>query len=116
MSGSNFVDYVKIFCRSGKGGAGSTHFRHEKFVAYGGPDGGDGGKGGSIILRGNAQFWTLIHLKYKRHLFAEDGQSGSRSRRSGTHGKCFILDVPQWTVAIDSESSALLGVVTEHAL
>ena len=73
MAGSNFVDYVKIFARSGHGGAGSCHFRREKFVAFGGPDGGDGGKGGSIILQGDSQYWTLIHLKYKRHQFAEDG-------------------------------------------
>ena len=75
MAGSNFVDYVKIFARSGHGGAGSAHFRREKFVAFGGPDGGDGGKGGSIILQGDRQYWTLIHLKYQRHQFAEDGTS-----------------------------------------
>ena len=74
MAGSNFVDYVKIFARSGHGGAGSAHFRREKFVAFGGPDGGDGGKGGSIVLQGDSQYWTLIHLKYQRHQFAEDGQ------------------------------------------
>ncbi len=74
MAGSNFVDYVKIFARSGHGGAGSAHFRREKFVAFGGPDGGDGGKGGSIVLVGDRQYWTLIHLKYQRHQFAEDGE------------------------------------------
>ena len=79
MAGSNFVDYVKIFARSGHGGAGSAHFRREKFVAFGGPDGGDGGKGGSIVLQGDSQYWTLIHLKYQRHQFAEDGQCGSGS-------------------------------------
>ena len=77
MAGSNFVDYVKIFARSGHGGGGSTHFRREKFVAFGGPDGGDGGKGGSIVLQGDKQYWTLIHLKYQRHQFAEDGEHGS---------------------------------------
>ena len=83
MAGSNFVDYVKIFARSGHGGAGSAHFRREKFVAFGGPDGGDGGKGGSIVLQGDRQYWTLIHLKYQRHQFAEDGQCGSGARSSG---------------------------------
>ena len=83
MAGSNFVDYVKIFARSGHGGAGSCHFRREKFVAFGGPDGGDGGKGGSIILQGDSQYWTLIHLKYKRHQFAEDGENGHGARSTG---------------------------------
>ena len=77
MAGSNFVDYVKIFARSGHGGSGSAHFRREKFVEFGGPDGGDGGRGGHIILRGDSQYWTLIHLKYQRHQFAEDGEGGS---------------------------------------
>lgn len=113
MASSNFVDYVKIFARSGKGGAGSAHFRREKFVAFGGPDGGDGGKGGSIILRGNSQFWTLIHLKYKRHLFAEDGQSGSGARSSGRDGKDVIVDVPLGTVARDAETREIIGEVTE---
>lgn len=113
MASSNFVDYVKIFARSGKGGAGSAHFRREKFVAFGGPDGGDGGKGGSIVLRGNSQFWTLIHLKYKRHLFAEDGQSGSGARSSGRDGKDVIVDVPLGTVARDAETREIIGEVTE---
>lgn len=113
MASSNFVDYVKIFARSGKGGAGSAHFRREKYVAFGGPDGGDGGKGGSIILRGNSQFWTLIHLKYKRHLFAEDGQPGSGSRSSGRDGKDIIVDVPLGTLARDAETREIVGEVTE---
>ena len=99
MAGSNFVDYVKIFARSGHGGAGSAHFRREKFVAFGGPDGGDGGKGGSIILRGERQYWTLIHLKYQRHQFAEDGQCGSGARSSGKDAKDIVIPVPLGTVA-----------------
>ena len=99
MAGSNFVDYVKIFARSGHGGAGSCHFRREKFVAFGGPDGGDGGKGGSIILRGERQYWTLIHLKYQRHQFAEDGQCGSGARSSGKDAKDIVIPVPLGTVA-----------------
>ena len=99
MAGSNFVDYVKIFARSGHGGAGSAHFRREKFVAFGGPDGGDGGKGGSIILKGDSQYWTLIHLKYQRHQFAEDGQCGSGARSSGKDAKDIVIPVPLGTVA-----------------
>lgn len=99
MASSNFVDYVKIFARSGHGGAGSAHFRREKFVAYGGPDGGDGGRGGSIILQGDTQYWTLIHLKYQRHQFAEDGQGGSGARSSGKDAQDIIIPVPLGTVA-----------------
>ena len=99
MAGSNFVDYVKIFARSGHGGAGSCHFRREKFVAFGGPDGGDGGKGGSIILKGDSQYWTLIHLKYQRHQFAEDGMCGSGARSSGKDAKDIVIPVPLGTVA-----------------
>ena len=99
MAGSNFVDYVKIFARSGHGGAGSAHFRREKFVAFGGPDGGDGGNGGSIILKGDSQYWTLIHLKYQRHQFAEDGQCGSGARSSGKDAKDIVIPVPLGTVA-----------------
>ncbi len=113
MPSSNFVDYVKIFCRSGHGGAGSAHFRREKFVAFGGPDGGDGGRGASIILRGNRQYWTLIHLKYQRHIFAEDGQSGSGARSSGRDGKDIVIDVPLGTVARDAESGEVVCEVTE---
>lgn len=114
MASSNFVDYVKIFCRSGKGGAGSSHFRREKFVAFGGPDGGDGGRGGDIILRGNSQFWTLIHLKYQRHLFAGDGESGSGMRSSGKDGRDIYIDVPLGTVARDAETGLLVGEVTTN--
>ena len=122
MAGSNFVDYVKIFARSGHGGAGSSHFRREKFVAFGGPDGGDGGKGGSIILRGDSQYWTLIHLKYKRHQFAEDGENGHGARSTGADAKDIIIPVPLGTVArqvlIDEETgetyTEYVGEVTEH--
>ncbi len=113
MAGSNFVDYVKIFARSGHGGAGSAHFRREKFVAFGGPDGGDGGKGGSIILQGDRQYWTLIHLKYQRHQFAEDGECGSGARSSGKDAKDIIIPVPLGTVAKDAETGETVGEVTE---
>ncbi len=112
MAGSNFVDYVKIFARSGNGGSGSAHFRREKFVAFGGPDGGDGGRGGNIILRGNSQFWTLIHLKYQRHVFAENGQSGFGSRSSGKAGKDIYIDVPLGTIARDAETGEFACEVT----
>ncbi len=93
------MDYVKIFARSGHGGAGSAHFRREKFVAFGGPDGGDGGKGGSIVLVGERQYWTLIHLKYQRHQFAEDGQCGSGARSTGKDAPDIVIPVPLGTVA-----------------
>ena len=122
MAGSNFVDYVKIFARSGHGGAGSAHFRREKFVAFGGPDGGDGGKGGSIILQGESQYWTLIHLKYQRHQFAEDGECGSGARSSGKDAKDIVIPVPLGTVAkqvfTDEETgetyTEVVGEVTEQ--
>ncbi len=114
MADSNFIDYVKIFCRSGNGGPGSTHMRREKYVPKGGPDGGDGGRGGHIILRGNSQFWTLIHLKYKKHIRAEEGESGSGSLRHGRNGKDIYLDVPLGTVAKDAETGEILFEITEH--
>ena len=113
MAGSNFVDYVKIYCRSGAGGNGSMHFRREKFVEFGGPDGGDGGWGGSIILKGNSQFWTLLHLKYKRHHFAEDGECGSGARCTGKDGQSVIIEVPLGTVARNVETGEIEGEVTE---
>ncbi|MBQ6691123.1 MAG: GTPase ObgE [Rikenellaceae bacterium] len=113
MASSNFVDYVKIFARSGHGGAGSAHFRREKFVAFGGPDGGDGGKGGSIILQGDSQYWTLIHLKYQRHIFAENGQCGSGARSSGKDAQDIIVRVPLGTVARDAETGEIVGEVTD---
>ena len=93
MTEGNFVDYVKINVASGKGGKGSTHLRREKYVAKGGPDGGDGGRGGHIILKGNSQFWTLYHLKFKRHFKAENGRSGSKKNKTGAGGKNLILKV-----------------------
>ncbi|MBO5693540.1 MAG: GTPase ObgE [Tidjanibacter sp.] len=111
---SNFVDYVKIFCRSGAGGAGSAHFRREKFVAYGGPDGGDGGAGGSVILRGNSQYWTLIHLKYARHVFAQNGEAGGGSRMSGKTAADQIIEVPLGTVARNADTGEIVGEVTAH--
>ncbi|MDR0811089.1 MAG: GTPase ObgE [Paludibacter sp.] len=113
MSESNFIDYVKIYCRSGKGGAGSMHFHREKFIDKGGPDGGDGGRGGHVILRGNKNFWTLIHLKYSRHVFAHDGGTGSSSRSFGADGADKIIDVPCGTVAYDAESGNFLCDITE---
>ena len=114
MAGSNFVDYVKIFARSGHGGAGSAHFRREKFVAYGGPDGGDGGRGGSIVLEGDSQYWTLIHLKYQRHQFAEDGGNGSGARSTGKDARDIVIPVPLGTVARNAETGETVGEVTEQ--
>src|SRR5512133_4044472 len=99
MSGSNFVDYIKSFCRSGKGGAGSAHLRREKFIQKGGPDGGDGGRGGHIILRGNDQMWTLLHLKFQRHIFADNGGNGGKQQSTGADGKDVIVQVPLGTIA-----------------
>lgn len=105
---SNFVDYVKIMVRSGHGGPGSRHFRREKFSPKGGPDGGDGGRGGHIILRGNKQMWTLLHLKYRKHIIAEYGGSGGASRSTGKDGEDIILDVPLGTIAKDAETGEVL--------
>lgn len=110
---SNFVDYVKIYCRSGKGGAGSMHFHREKFVAKGGPDGGDGGRGGHIILRGSKNLWTLIHLKYARHIYAGDGEQGSGSRSFGKDGDDKLIEVPCGTVVYDAETGDCLGDIKE---
>ena len=101
---SNFVDYVKIMCRSGKGGRGSMHLRHVKYNPNGGPDGGDGGKGGSIILRGNHNYWTLLHLRYQRHIFAEHGGNGGKDKCHGTDGKDIYIDVPPGTVVYNAET------------
>ncbi len=113
MAESNFIDYVKIYCRSGKGGRGSTHFRREKYIPKGGPDGGDGGNGGDIILRGNRNMWTLLHLKFQRHILAGHGESGSRRMSTGKSGESKIIDVPCGTVAYDAETGEYLCDVTE---
>ncbi|MDR0874391.1 MAG: GTPase ObgE [Prevotellaceae bacterium] len=113
MAESNFVDYVKIFCASGNGGAGSAHFHREKYIPKGGPDGGDGGRGGHIILRGNKNYWTLIHLKYARHIFAGHGEGGSRSRSFGKEGEDKVIEVPLGTVAYDGETGAFLCEIAE---
>lgn len=113
MASSNFIDYVKLCSRSGAGGAGSAHFRREKFVPKGGPDGGDGGRGGHIILRGNAQLWTLLHLKYKKHVIAQPGKPGEGGLRTGAQGSDIVLEVPLGTVARDAETGEIRFEVTE---
>ncbi len=114
MSGSNFVDYVKIFCRSGNGGRGSAHFRREKFIPKGGPDGGDGGRGGHVIVRGNDQLWTLIHLKYQRHIFAEHGKPGAGALKTGADGSDAVIEVPPGTVAKNAETGEVMFEITSH--
>ncbi len=114
MADSNFVDYVKIFCRSGRGGAGSVHFHRDRFTSKGGPDGGNGGRGGHVILRGNKQLWTLIHLKYRRHVLAENGEAGSSALKSGAGGKDNVVEVPLGTVARDAETGKFLFEITGH--
>lgn len=114
MSSSNFVDYVKVCCRSGKGGAGSRHFHRDRTTAKGGPDGGDGGRGGHIILRGNKQIWTLLSLKYRKHIIASGGGSGSSALCTGKFGKDEIIEVPLGTVAKDAETGEFLFEITEH--
>ncbi len=114
MADSNFVDYVKIYCKSGNGGPGSTHFRREKFEPKGGPDGGNGGRGGHIILRGNSNMWTLLHLKYRKHISAGHGESGSKQCSSGADGDDVYIDVPLGTVVKDSETEEFILEITEH--
>ena len=113
MADSNFIDYVKILCRSGKGGAGSRHFHRAKYVPKGGPDGGDGGRGGHIILKGNRHMWTLLPLRYRRHVFATNGQSGGENRSSGKDGEDQIIEVPVGTTVFDAETGDFLCEVTE---
>jgi len=113
VKNSNFVDYVKIFCRSGKGGAGSTHFLRDRNTAKGGPDGGDGGNGGHIIIKGNEQMWTLLHLKYQKHIFAEHGGIGSGNHKHGKDGKNSYLEVPLGTICKDAETGEILFEITE---
>lgn len=112
MADSNFIDYVKVLCRSGKGGAGSRHFHRAKYVPKGGPDGGDGGRGGHIILRGNSHMWTLLPLRYRRHIFAGNGQSGSGGRSFGKDGDDVIVEVPCGTVVFDADTGEFLCEVT----
>ena len=112
MAESNFVDYVKICCRSGKGGRGSMHLRHVKYNPNGGPDGGDGGNGGSVYLRGNHNYWTLLHLRYQRHIFAEHGGNGGRDKCHGTNGKHQYIDVPCGTVVYNAETGKFICDVT----
>lgn len=114
MADTNFVDYVKIFCRSGKGGAGSAHLRHEKSNPKGGPDGGDGGRGGDVILRGNSQLWTLLHLKFTKHLFAGHGGSGSSNQKTGADGEDIFIDVPLGTVVRDAETEEFILEITRE--
>ena len=114
MAESNFVDYVKIYCRSGKGGRGSTHMRREKYIPNGGPDGGDGGRGGHVILRGNRNYWTLLHLKYDRHILAGHGESGSKNRSFGKDGADKVIEVPCGTVVYNAETGEYICDVTEH--
>ncbi|MEX2597578.1 MAG: GTPase ObgE [Salibacteraceae bacterium] len=111
---SNFVDYVKIYCASGNGGAGAVHFRREKFVAKGGPDGGDGGRGGNVILRANKQLWTLLHLRYKKHIKADHGKPGGKQCATGASGSDIYLDVPLGTVAKDADTGEVLFEITEE--
>jgi GTPase len=113
LASSNFIDYVKILCRSGAGGPGSKHFRREKHVPKGGPDGGDGGRGGHIMLKGNAQLWTLLHLKYRKHVYADDGESGGSAQRTGASGEDIIIEVPVGTVARDAETGEVMLEITE---
>ena len=113
MADSNFIDYVKILCRSGKGGAGSRHYHRAKYIPKGGPDGGDGGRGGHIILRGNSHMWTLLPLRYQRHIFATDGESGGAGRSHGKDGEDRIIEVPVGTTVFDADSGDFLCEITE---
>jgi GTP-binding protein len=110
---SNFIDYVKIYTRSGSGGAGSVHFRREKYVPKGGPDGGDGGRGGHVIIKGNKQLWTLLHLKYRKHVMAGNGMKGAGGLRKGADGKDEVLEVPLGTIAREADSKSIMAEVVE---
>jgi GTP-binding protein len=114
MTEGNFVDYIKIYAKSGKGGKGSTHLRREKFVAKGGPDGGDGGRGGHVILKGDKQLWTLYHLKFNQHFTAEHGGDGGRQQSTGHDGKDIIVPVPLGTVVYDLESNEVIFEITQE--
>lgn len=114
MANENFIDYVKIFFRSGKGGSGSAHLARNARTVKGGPDGGDGGRGGHIILRGNKQLWTLLHLKYTKHIFAENGESGSKNQCFGKDGKDMIVDVPLGTIVKNADTFEVEAEILEH--
>lgn len=114
MAESNFVDYVKIFCKSGNGGPGSAHLRREKSVELGGPDGGDGGRGGHIILSGNENLWTLLHLKYQKHIKAGDGGPGGKQRSFGADGEDIVVEVPLGTIVKDAETGEVIFEITQH--
>jgi GTPase len=114
MEKNNFIDYIRVFCRSGHGGAGSKHFMRNKLTAMGGPDGGDGGRGAHIILRGNKNLWTLLHLRYFKNILAEDGENGSKNNSSGRSGKDIIIEVPLGTVAKDEVTGAVQAEILEH--
>jgi GTP-binding protein len=114
LAEQNFIDYIRVFCRSGKGGAGASHFYRDAMTDKGGPDGGDGGKGGAIIVRGNSNMWTLLHLRYRKHLLARDGVNGSGKNCTGATGEDVMVDVPLGTIIIDEETGEKLGEITEH--
>lgn len=114
MTEGNFVDYIKIYASSGKGGKGSAHLHREKYITKGGPDGGDGGRGGHIIIRGNKNMWTLFHLKFKKHFRAEQGGDGSKSRSTGSDGQDIYIDVPLGTIVRDSETNEIIFEITEN--
>jgi GTP-binding protein len=114
MSNLNFIDYVKFYVKSGNGGAGCLHFHREKFIDKGGPDGGDGGRGGHIILRGNSQLWTLLHLKFRKHIRAENGQAGAGQNMSGSFGKDEIIEVPVGTIAKRADTEEFMCEISEH--
>jgi GTP-binding protein len=114
MPDSNFIDHIRIFCRSGKGGAGSVHFRREKYIPKGGPDGGDGGRGGHIVLKGNRNLWTLLHLRYMKHIYAGDGENGKGGLKSGAGGEDIVVEVPLGTIVKDAEKDTFLFEITGH--
>ena len=114
MPTSNFVDYIKVFCRSGKGGDGCVHLHRDKFTRKGGPDGGDGGRGGHVILKGNSNLWTLLHLRYEKHIFAGNGNNGTKALKTGADGKDIIVDVPLGTIAKIAETGETLFEITGH--
>lgn len=114
MAEQNFIDQIRVYCRSGKGGAGSVHFYRDGMTAKGGPDGGDGGHGGSVILRGNENMWTLLHLRYRKHLYAQDGKNGAGKNCTGATGEDIIVDVPLGTIAYDEETEEKICEITTH--